>query len=92
MMEIPAGDYLILDGLKVWWQEKEPERIHLTTDRPDISDEDGQKAGLRIVFSSNPASADYNPGNFNRMARWLRQHGKSAPDEVPLGSRLLRDR
>ena len=91
-MDVPDGDYLVLDGLKVWWQARDPERIHLTTDRADIADENGEKAGLRIVFSSNPRSADYNPGNFNRIARWLRDHGKSAPDEVPMGPRRLQDR
>lgn len=91
-MNIPEGDYLVLDGLTVWWSAKEPERIHLTTNRDDMVDDQGEKPGLRIVFSSNPESADYNPGNFNRIARWLKKNGKSAPEPVEKKSRRLRDR
>lgn len=91
-VDIPAGDYLVLDGLNVWWQPSDPDRIHLATNRADIVDDHGEKPGLRIVFSANSASADYNPGNFNRLARWLRDHGKPAPDEVTPSSRRLKDR
>ncbi|MDT0213931.1 hypothetical protein Q9R29_08525 [Rothia sp. ARF10] len=89
---IPEGDYMTLDGLKVWWHKGQPDRIHLATNRSDIAEEDGSKEGLRIVFSSNPESADYNPGNFNRMARFLKKHGKSHPETVEKKSRRLRDR
>lgn len=91
-MTIPEGDYLVLDGLRVWWHPDQPDRIHLGTHRSDITDENGEKPGLRIVFSSNPDSADYNPGNFNRIARWLKDNGKSAPEPVEKKSRRLRDR
>lgn len=89
---IPAGDYLVLDGLNVWWNANDPDRIHLATNRDDIVDDDGEKPGLRIVVSSNPGSADYNPGNFNRLARWLDANGKAAPATVPKASRRLKDR
>jgi hypothetical protein len=52
----------------------------------------GEKPGLRIVFSSKPKSADYNPGNFNRISRWLADNEKPAPPLVEKGSRRLRDR
>jgi hypothetical protein len=64
----------------------------MATNRKDITEEDGSKPGLRIVFSSNPESADYNPGNFNRMARYLKANGKSHPETVEKSSRRLRDR
>ena len=91
-MDVPSGDYLVLDGLNVWWNPKEPERIHLATNRPDIVDDNDEKPGLRIVFSSNSRSADYNPGNFNRIARWLRANGKPAPEPVEPGPRRLDQR
>ena len=91
-MAEPAGDYRVLDGLKVWWNPSDPERIHLATDRSDIVDDNGEKPGLRIVFSNNPRSADYSPGNFNRISRWLAAEEKSSPSLVEPSSRLLRDR
>lgn len=91
-MTVPTGDYLVLDGLNVWWNPSDPERIHLATNRTDIVDDAGEKPGLRIVFSSNPKSADYNPGNFNRISRWLADNEKPAPPLVEKGSRRLRDR
>lgn len=91
-MTVPVGDYLVLDGLNVWWNPSDPERIHLATNRTDILDDAGEKPGLRIVFSNNPKSADYNPGNFNRISRWLADNEKPAPPLVEKGSRRLRDR
>lgn len=91
-MTVPQGDYLVLDGLNVWWNPSDPERIHLATNRPDIVDDAGEKPGLRIVFSNNPNSADYNPGNFNRVSRWLTDKDKPAPPLVDKASRRLRDR
>ncbi len=70
----------------------DPERIHLATNRSDIVDDAGEKPGLRIVFSNNPNSADYNPGNFNRISRWLTANDKPAPPTVAKASRRLRDR
>ncbi len=91
-MTVPAGNYLVLDGLNVWWNPNDPERIHLATNRPDIVDDAGEKPGLRIVFSNNPNSADYSPGNFNRISRWLTANDKPAPPLVTQASRRLRDR
>lgn len=92
MTATPAGDYLVLNGLNVWWNPSDPDRIHLATSQPDIVDDHGEKPGLRIVFSSNPNSADFNPGNFNRIARWLAANGKAAPPLTEAASRRLRDR
>lgn len=76
----------------VWWSDTQPDRVHVTTGSPQFSDENGGKFGLRIVFSSNPKSADYNPGNFNRVARALRDAGIPAPAEVEVHPRHLRYR
>jgi hypothetical protein len=91
-MTVPIGDYLTLDGLTVWWNRDEPDRINLATNNPAIVDDDGGKPGLWIAVSSNPRSADYNPNNFNRLGRWLADHGKPAPEPVAKASRRLRDR
>lgn len=90
----PAGDYLKVDKtVTIWWDSKQPTRIHYTTNDPRFADAAGEKPGIRIVFSSDPKSADFNPNNFNRCARALRAAGKPAPPrDVPEGSRRLRDR
>jgi hypothetical protein len=79
-------------GMTVWWDQKNPDSIHLTTDDPRWTDENGERFGLRVVFSANPRSADYNPANFNRCARALVAAGKAAPVVVPVHSRKLVDR
>lgn len=84
--------YLTVDGFSAFWHHSQPDRIHLATKDPRFIDENGEKPGIRIVFSSNPASADYNPANFNRIARALRAIGAPAPDDVPVASRKLKDR
>ncbi|MET9000354.1 hypothetical protein [Amycolatopsis sp. NPDC004169] len=43
-------------------------------------------------FNANPASADYHPANFNRLGRYLRQQGKTAPAEAPVHPRHLAQR
>jgi hypothetical protein len=75
----------------VWYDEK-TSAIHVTCNDPQLTDENGAKPGFRVVFNGNPRSADYNPGNFNRLARYLRSFGKPAPDEVPLKARNLSKR
>lgn len=45
-----------------------------------------------VVFNANPRSADYNPANFNRLARFLRARGRPAPEEEPLKPRQLNRR
>jgi len=83
------GDYVSVDGVTVWWQEKDPAEIHFTLSDPDFTSED-TGPGLRVVFSSSPKSANYHPGNFNRCARVLRKYGKSAPaNDVEEGQRRL---
>jgi hypothetical protein len=76
----------------VWWAPQETDRVHLTTGDPRFTDEAGGRLGLQVVFSSNPKSADYNPGNFNRVARALADAGIPAPPEVPVHRRHLRYR
>lgn len=71
------------------WYDPEDASIHLTCRDPRLTDEHGGKPVFRVVFNANPASADYHPRNFNRLARFLRQEGKSAPDEVPVHPRHL---
>lgn len=89
-MAVPSkdGDYVTVDGVTVWWQAKQPNEIHFTVNDNDFWHAD-TGPGLRVVFSSNPKSANYHPGNFNRCARVLKKYGKSAPDEVPEGPRRL---
>lgn len=86
--DIPTGDYLKL-GFQAWWSDRTPEIIHLTCNEQGITDALGTKPGLRVEISSNPRSANYHPGNFNRLARWLREHGKTAPADCLLGDRRL---
>ncbi|UUZ58703.1 hypothetical protein [Nocardioides sp. B-3] len=70
-----------LSSINVWWATTEPERIHFVVADGRMTDDLGEKPGLRLVFSSNPKSADYNPANFNRCARMLRDAGKPAPEQ-----------
>ena len=84
--------YLTIDGFSAFWHDSQPDRIHLATKDPRFVDEHGTKPGIRIVFSANPASADYNPANFNRVARALREAGAPAPNDAPIASRKLKDR
>lgn len=91
--EQSSPTYLIIDGFKAFWHASQPDRMHLAIDDARFVDENGEKPGIRIVFSSNPASADYNPANFNRLARALREQGAPAPaEDVPVASRKLKDR
>jgi hypothetical protein len=78
------GDFVAVDSFMVFFDKDAGDAIHLVTDDPSMTDEHGQKPGLRVVFSSNPKSGNYSPNNFNRLARFLRDHGKTAPAEVPL--------
>lgn len=76
----------------LWWRENDPDRIHLTTNDPRFLDEHGSRPGIRIVVSSNPRSADYNPATFNRCSRALAAAGRPAPPEVEVHSRKLAER
>lgn len=90
-----TGNYATLgddrNPVNVWYDEG-TQSIHLTCSDPRLTDEHGQKPGFRTVFNANPRSADYSPANFNRLARYLRQQGKPAPDEAPLHPRHLAQR
>jgi hypothetical protein len=92
----PKGQYVHVGTdphpFTLWFDQKAGDSIHLTSGDPRFTDENHERPGLRVVFSSNPNSADYNPGNFNRCARVLKSAGKAAPEEVPLESRRLADR
>ena len=76
----------------IFWDPGQPDRIHMATNDPAFVDEDGGKPGIRVVFSRNPRSADYNPATFNRLARALKAAGAAAPGEVPVHPRHLRYR
>ena len=78
--------------ITVSWSSKAPRRVLLATSDPRFTDENGEKPGLRTVFSANPKSADYDPAQFNRIARALRQAGLDAPDEVPVRPRQIKQR
>ena len=73
------GDFVNITGARVWWVPGQPDEIHFTVDDPDFT-HPNTGPGMRVVFSSNPRSANYHPANFNRCAAVLRQYGKSAPD------------
>lgn len=64
----------------------------MATNDPLFTDEQGDRPGIRVVFSSNPRSADYNPATFNRLARALDAAGVAAPSPVPVHPRHLRHR
>lgn len=74
------GDYVHLTNVKVWWVPGQPDEIHLTPDDPDLHHPQ-TGPGMRVVFSTNPRSANYHPANFNRCAAILRQYEKPAPPE-----------
>ncbi len=76
----------------IFWASSQPDRIHMATNDPSFTDEVGGKPGIRVVFSSNPRSVDYNPATFNRLARALKASGADAPEEVPVHPRHLRYR
>jgi len=84
--------FLKLNDVTVWWAAHQPDRVHVTSGDPQFTDENGEKPGLRIVFSSNPKSADYNPGSFNRVARALADADIAAPPLVEVRPRHLRYR
>lgn len=77
---------------RVVWNPKQPDRINFYVSADEFTDEHGEKAGMWLVFSSNPKSADYNPGYFNRSVRWLKMHNLAQPAETKIHSRKLADR
>jgi hypothetical protein len=83
---------LVTITFTLWWRADEPDRIMLGTGDPRFTGEDGTRPGLWITFSASRCSADFDPKNYNRCARFLRGQGIGAPPEVPVRSRRLRDR
>lgn len=87
-----TGDDGFMAKCRVVWSENDPTRIRFMVSADEMTDENGEKAGMQLVFASNPKSADYNPGYFNRSVRWLKLHDLPHPPEVPMRSRRLADR
>ena len=70
----------------------EPIRFILGTGDTRFYDANGEKPGLMHQVSPDPVSADYDPSDYNRIARAYRDAGFAYPDEVPLARRHLRSR
>jgi hypothetical protein len=79
-------------GTEIWWDRNDPTRIMHTTQSPVFHDASGGSPGLWWTACSNRASADYHPGNFNRMRLALLDAGLDAPPPCPPGDRRLRSR
>jgi len=79
------GDYIRLTGVTCWMDPKTSE-IHVTFNDGDLHHEKTGD-GARVVFNSNPKSANYHPANYNRFGDALKMHGCTAPaahvDEGP---------
>ena len=73
---------------RIFWHSTDPTKILLATDDAVFTGDDAG-AGLKIAFSSNPDSRDYNPRYFNRCVRLLEAEGKQAPAQVPETSRRI---
>jgi hypothetical protein len=83
------GDFVTIGPANIWYAPKQPDEVHLTIDDPDLT-HPSTGPGMRVVFSTNPNSANYHPANFNRCARILRKYDKSAPAaDVVEGPRRL---
>jgi hypothetical protein len=68
-----------------------PKRIFKVTSDP-VFGYDG-KPGFKDVYSADPASADYDPSNYNRCLTVLHNDGKALDTKLaPVHSRRLRDR
>ncbi len=77
----------------IWWDpDADPDRIRLLTGDRRFTIEGDTGPGLQFAASCNRAHADYNPRQFNRLARFLQDQGRPAPAEVPIESRRMRDR
>lgn len=80
------------ERVTVWQDPKDRTTIFVSVRNPLVTAEDGSRPGFMFRVSSNPRSADYNPGTFNRCVRLLRALDKDAPAEVPIHTRELRSR
>ena len=77
----------------IWWDpDSGPDRIRLLTGDLRFTIEGDTGPGLQFAASCNRAHADYNPRQFNRLARFLQHQGFPAPAEVPIESRRMHDR
>jgi hypothetical protein len=86
------ADYALINApIKTWFDGAV---IHLVVVDPELVDENRERPNLRLRFNAEPNSADYNPAVFNRLARYLRDQGKPAPEQdAPLTpKRPLRER
>jgi hypothetical protein len=88
----PAGKDGFLAQCRVVWNPADGGNIRFYVSADEFTDEFGEKPGMWLTFSSNVKSANYDPGYFNRAARWLKMHGLPAPALVPIKSRKLADR
>jgi hypothetical protein len=73
----------------IWWVRDRPSEIYMTMTTKAMVNEHGGQHGFWTTFSTNLKSANYDPANFNRLARWLESQGIDAPPQVPVGSRRL---
>lgn len=80
----PGKKGIQVGGFNAWWDGGD--QIHLQLDEHDP---DLPKGSLWITFSSNAASCNYHPQNFNQCVAALRKHDKPAPDPVAEASRDL---
>lgn len=83
-------------GFNVFFDTSSTDRIHIASSDSRFTDSDGERPGIRLVVSSNPLSADYNPAVFNRIVRTFRDHPNlTLPDgfsEVPEKQRHIAHR
>lgn len=82
--------------LNIFQDSRNPLRILVWTadgTKSPFRDEHGEKPGFKWAVSADPDSADYDPANYNRFARFLRSEGKPAPEhDVPIHSRRIVNR
>lgn len=82
--------------VNIFQDPRNPKRIMFWSadgTKSPFHDEHGGKPGFKWTISADPDSADYDPANYNRFARFLRDKEKPAPDhDVPIHSRRLADR
>jgi hypothetical protein len=84
-------------AMDIWYDPRQG-GIHLTTtqkweDGSPMFTSDDSGPGLHLIVNANPRSVDYNPRDYNRLARALRAAGKPAPaEDAPEFPRHLKKR